>query len=123
MRSNKDTRGRSYYDVFETVNGQIDLSHNYPGVIRGFHLHRHKDETWVCIKGNFKVVLSDPVEKFYLSEGETVFIKRGRWHGFQVLGNEEAIMLEYTTEKHDMNNLDDEREVYDKFDKWEIEKK
>jgi dTDP-4-dehydrorhamnose 3,5-epimerase-like enzyme len=123
MRINKDTRGRSSFDVFSIQNGQTDLSYNYPGVIRGFHQHLEKDEYWLCVSGNFKVVLSDPLEIIYLSPGEIAEINRGRWHGFQVLGQTEGIMIEYTTSKHDINNPDDYRKPYDEFDTWEIEKK
>jgi len=123
LRNHKDTRGRSYYDLFESQQGQTDISYNYPGTIRAFHQHLKKDETWVCVRGDFKVVLSDPLDTIYLSEGERVLIERGRWHGFQVLGADLAIMLEFTTEKHDEDNLDDYRKPYNAFDEWETEKK
>lgn len=123
MRTNKDTRGKSWFDIFEAQDGQTDLSVNYPGVIRAFHLHKNKDETWVVADGEFKVVLSGPIKVFYPSQGEEVFIKRGRWHGFQVLGNELGIMIEYTTIKHMDDPEDDYRKPYNEFDSWEIEKK
>jgi dTDP-4-dehydrorhamnose 3,5-epimerase-like enzyme len=123
MRVNKDTRGKSYFDIFAAQKGQTDLSYNHPGTIRAFHQHQYKEEYWLCVKGEFKVVLSDPIETIYLSPGELCEIKRGRWHGFQVLGSTEGIMVEHTTAKHDMDNLDDYRKPYDAFDNWEIERK
>ena len=122
MRVNRDTRGRSYYNIVDQV-GQTDVSINYPGVIRAFHQHLQKEEIWFFIQGHFKVVLTDPLEVLYLGEGEQVLIERGRWHGFQVLGHEMGIMIEYSKEKFNVETPDDFRKPYDEFDKWEIEKK
>lgn len=123
MRTNKDTRGQSHFDVFEKQEGQTDVSYNFPEVIRAFHLHKKKDEWWFCIKGKFKVVLNNPLETHYLSSGDKIFIAKDRWHGFQVLGSEPAIMLEYCDKKHDLENPDDCRKPYNEFDGWEIERK
>lgn len=123
MRINKDTRGRSYYDIFTEEKGQTDLSINYPGTIRGFHMHKTTDEWWFAVSGQFKVVLTNPKEIIYMSEGDLIQIDKGRWHGFQVLGNEIGIMLEHTEKKYNVENPDDFKKPWNTFDKWEIERK
>src|SRR3990167_8637552 len=122
MRKNKDTRGRSYFDIFDQQ-GQTDVSINYPGTIRAFHQHLEKEEIWFVIQGNFKVVMSDPLEVIYMSENDLLEIKRGRWHGLQVLVNEIGIIMEYAIEKFNVGKPDDFRKPWNEFDKWEIEKK
>ena len=123
MRTFKDTRGRSWFDIVPEMVGQIDITANYPGTIRGFHSHDFKTEWFFAITGNFKLVLTDPDEIIYMSAGDCVRIEPGRWHGYQVLGIEESIMLEYSTHKHNLKNPDDKKKPYNAFDKWEKEKK
>lgn len=123
MRNFKDTRGKSWYDIVETMDGQIDITHNYPGTIRAFHWHEKKTEWMFVIKGEVKFVLTDPKEIIYASEGEMVKIEPTRWHGYQALGEKEAIVLEYADKKHDLQNPDDERKPFNEFDLWEKEYK
>lgn len=120
MRQFKDTRGKSWFDVFP-IKEQIDITHNYKGTIRAFHRHQKKEEWMFVILGEFKFVLTNPLEIIYASQGETIKIGPNRWHGYQALT--EGIVMEYGTEKHDLENPDDEREVWDKFNNWEKEKK
>lgn len=122
MRLFKDTRGKSWFDIIEDLPGQIDVTISYPGTIRGFHLHKEKVEYLYAIEGEFKVVLTDPNEVVYLSQGEKIRIEPGRWHGYQVL-DEKGIMMEYATHKHNVENPDDFRKPWDEFDHWEKEKK
>lgn len=123
MRSYKDTRGKSWYDIISEVNGQIDITVNYPGTIRAFHWHDKKTEWMFVVTGEVKFVLTDPKEVIYASQGECVKIDPHRWHGYQVLGDKEAIVLEYADKKHDVDNPDDERKPYQTFDLWEKERK
>ena len=105
------------------MKGQIDVTTNYPGTIRAFHYHDIKTEWMFCVVGEFKFVLTDPEEVIFMSQGDVVKVDPKRWHGYQALGEERAIMLEYSTHKHDLKNPDDKRKPYDAFDKWEKEKK
>ena len=123
MRTNKDTRGKCWYDIFPLEKGQVDAQFNYPGTIRAFHMHKNKEETWFIAEGEFKIVLSNPTEILYLSQGESVFISTNRWHGYQVLGEIPGIMIEYTTVKHIEDPEDDYKKPYNEFDNWEKEKK
>lgn len=123
MRQFKDTRGKSWFDIVEDLPGQIDITVNYPGTIRAFHRHQRKIEWMFVVQGEFKFHLTNPDEVIYVSQGEKVMIDVNRWHGYQALGEKEGIMLEYGLEKHNVENPDDEREVYNKFDDWVKEKK
>ena len=125
MRTNKDTRGRCWYDVVPIKEGQVDVAYNYPGTVRAFHYHHHKHEIMMVLEGEFKFVLAVSGEKVvkYLSQGDQIDIKPGCWHGYQVIGDKPGIILEWADEKHDVENPDDDREVWDKFDDWEVEKK
>lgn len=122
MRHFKDTRGKSWYDIIPEVDGQIDITVNYPGTIRAFHRHEQKVEWMAVITGEVKFVLTDPDEEFYASQGDVIRIDPLRWHGYQAL-QKEAIVLEYSDKKHDLSKPDDQRKPYDAFHLWQKEKK
>lgn len=62
-------------------------------------------------------------EVHYLGEGDRLHIPKNVWHGLQVLGNEEAIMIYHITEKYNPRVPDEERAPWDKFYSWEISRK
>lgn len=123
MRTNIDTRGKGFYDIFPIQQGQTNVSFSYPGTIRAFHRHQKLHEYFFCAGGVLRLVLTDPLTIIYMERGDMVKIDPGRWHGFQVVGTEVGIMIEYQTEKYDAKSPDDEREAWDKFYKWEEERK
>ena len=123
MRINKDTRGKGFYDIFPKQVGQTDVSFSYPGTIRAFHMHRIKTEWFFCGGGIIQLVLTDPFEVIYMEKGDVVEIIPNRWHGFKILGDELGVMLEYSNEKFDLKDPDDLRKPFDKFYKWETERK
>lgn len=132
----KDARGRGNYNIFPDISsGQINLSYSYPGTIRAFHRHLNQWDNWTVVKGNIEVALyySDRylldagdtnLELYYLAEGDSpLAIPPSVWHGFRVLGQEEAILLYYVTNKYDPSNPDEERASWDAFYHWKIPKK
>jgi len=123
VRTSKDTRGRSWFDLVPEMDFQVDSTVSYPGTIRAFHYHVHKTEWMFVAKGHYKFVLDNPLEVRYLSEGEVITIIPGRWHGYQNIGTEEGIVIEVANKKHSLENPDDQRMPYDKFDTWEKERK
>lgn len=123
MRSSKDTRGRSWFDIVPEMEWQVDSTVSYPGTIRAFHYHEHKIEWMFVAQGHYKFVLSHPTEIYYLSQGDMIQIEPYRWHGYQNIGTEEGIVIEVANKKHDLENPDDARKPYDTFDTWEKEKK
>lgn len=123
MRIFKDTRGKSWFDLVPEMAGQIDITYNYPGTIRGFHCHEYKTEIFFAVTGEFKLVLTNPDEIVYMSQGDALKIAPNRWHGYQVLGDKPAIMFEWSSLKFNLDKPDDKRKPYDAFDKWQKERK
>lgn len=122
----KDARGQGDYDVFkDMVEGQINVSKTYPGIIRAFHRHKHQFDYWYIVSGQFEVVLFDPFEEKltvkYLGPGESIRIDPLVWHGFKVLGTEMGTLLYWVTKKFDPSNPDEERANWFEFYDWEVE--
>ena len=116
-----DDRARRACDAFGftgdgTVNmaGDINITWAYPGRIVAWHRHRLQTDHWFVIKGYLKVGLLDDqgnVRWVFLGENErrVLSIPPGVWHGYLVLGEEEAILMYYITSKYDAENPDEER--------------
>lgn len=127
MRKFKDDRNRAFNDVFPAIGiGDINISVMYPGTIKAWHRHQHQDDYWFVVKGNIRAgVVGDdtPLQLHYLSEGDLLHIPAGLWHGLQVLGNEDAIMIYHITNKYNPDLPDEERARWDEFFDWEISRK
>ena len=104
--------------------GQASLSKSYPGVIKAFHYHKRQDDIWFFPVGNAQVVLHDMREDsptkgatnvFYLGEDnpQIVVIPVGVAHGYRVLGNTPAVIVNFTTESYDPKNPDEYRVAWD----------
>lgn len=124
----KDARGRGRYDVFQNIpKGQINISYSYPGTIRAFHRHAKQWDTWCLVRGHLEVATYNETQglsTYYLSEGDPILlIAPGTWHGFRVLGNDEAILLYYVTNNYDPDDPDEERAEWNAFYNWETPKK
>ena len=110
-----DDRARRTNDVFGTATpGDINISFAYPGRIVAWHRHQKQTDHWHVIKGFLKVGLMDDdrnVRWVYLGENDrkTLSIPPGIWHGYMVLGNEEAVLMYYITEKYNPQAPDEER--------------
>ena len=110
-----DDRARRTNDVFGAATpGDINISFIYPGRIVAWHRHQKQTDHWHVIKGFLKVGLMDDdrnVRWVYLGENDrkTLSIPPGIWHGYMVLGNEEAVLMYYITEKYNTEHPDEER--------------
>ena len=110
-----DDRARRTNDVFGVATrGDINLSYIYPGRIVAWHRHQRQTDHWYVVKGFLKVGLMDDdrnVRWVYLGENDrrTLSIPPGIWHGYMCLGNEEAILMYYITEKYNQEHPDEER--------------
>jgi dTDP-4-dehydrorhamnose 3,5-epimerase len=127
MRTFADDRSRSYNAIVDELRGDLNVSVMYPGTIKAFHRHKLQDDFWFLAKGNVRAVLQNPLhtepEVHYLREGSLLCIPAGVWHGVQVLGNTEAILVYYITNKYNENQPDEERAPWDKFYDWAISRK
>lgn len=117
-----DERGCIYHmlrcdDSFFEKFGEIYFSTVYPGVIKGWHLHREMTLNYAVIQGMIKLVLYDDREnsptKGNLMElfigGENyclVKIPPNIWNGFKCIGNKLAIVANCATIPHDPNEIE-----------------
>ena len=106
MNYHEDDRAQRLFDVFNKVDGQINISYvNSTGHVVAWHKHKKQTDYWFCVKGSFKVGLAEPSGKVkweYLSDKNprVLEIPPGIWHGYKAL-QPESIMLYYLTEKYD----------------------
>jgi len=117
MNYNEDDRAQRYFDVFDKVNGQINISYvNSTNHVVAWHKHQIQTDYWFCVKGSFKVGLAYPqqdgsydVRWEYISDKnpKVLTIPPGVFHGYKAL-QEGSIMLYYLSEKY---NPEDEWKV------------
>jgi len=98
---------------------QSNLSITYPGVIRAWHRHlRGQTDYFIALKGAIKICAFDEKTKELneiVSTGQIPQIVRmpgDYWHGFKALGNEEAMLLYFTTNLYDHISPDEERRLW-----------
>ncbi len=96
--------------------GEIYFSVVYPGVIKGWHLHKEMTLNYACISGKIKLVLFDEressaskgvLQEIFLGEEnyKLVQIPPGVWNGFKGLGIKEAIVANLATTAHDPHEI------------------
>ena len=96
--------------------GEIYFSLAYPGVIKGWHLHKEMTLNYAVIKGRIKLVLYDDREdsptRNTLQEiltGEDnyglITIPPKIWNGFKAIGMEPALVANCATEPHDPSEI------------------
>jgi dTDP-4-dehydrorhamnose 3,5-epimerase len=108
---------QDWKDVFE--NDQIvqaNFSITFPGIIRAWHRHvRGQVDYFICLKGAIKIgVYDDKTSELneITSNGQVLQIVRVPgfyWHGFKNVGDEQAMLLYFTTRLYDASNPDEER--------------
>ncbi|MEX2246002.1 MAG: dTDP-4-dehydrorhamnose 3,5-epimerase family protein [Dehalococcoidia bacterium] len=116
-----DDRARRACDVFGftpgggvNMEGDVNITWAYPGRVVAWHRHQLQTDHWFVIKGFLKVGLMDDDHKVrwvYLGENDrrVLSIPPGVWHGYMVLGEDEAILMYYITSKYDPQQPDEER--------------
>jgi dTDP-4-dehydrorhamnose 3,5-epimerase len=92
--------------------GEIYFSTIYPGVIKGWHLHRVMTLNYACVHGRIKLVLYDDrtgsttkgelMELFLGPDSyQLVQIPPKVWNGFKGIGEHQAIVANCATHPHD----------------------
>lgn len=92
--------------------GEIYFSTVYPGVVKGWHLHREMTLNYSCVHGRIKLVVYDDrdgsatrghLEEIFLGPDNycLVQIPPGLWNGFKGMGSEPAIVANCCTHPHD----------------------
>jgi len=119
-------------DPHFTEFGEIYFSVIFPGVIKGWHVHRKMELNYAVISGNIKLVLYDAregspthseLQEIFMGEDQYVLVKIPPHvvNGFKAIGKEKAIVANCATIPHDP----DEIERFDPFDEsigydWDV---
>jgi len=121
----KDERGRLMEilrdddPIFERF-GQAYMTTCNPGYVKGWHYHKEQTDHFTCVSGKIRVVLYDSregsktkgeVNEFVLSldEPKVVKIPPFVFHGFEAVGNEEAVVINVPTEHYNKEAPDEFR--------------
>jgi dTDP-4-dehydrorhamnose 3,5-epimerase len=96
--------------------GEIYFSVAYPGVVKGWHLHRRMTLNYAVVSGMIKLVLYDgregspshgTVQELFVGEEcyALVIIPPELWNGFKGIGVKPAIVANCATEPNDPNEI------------------
>lgn len=131
MYYHEDDRAQRLFDVFDVLDGQINVSYvNSTEHIVAWHKHEIQSDYWTCLKGSFKVGMAIKqknglyeVKWEYLSDKNprVIVMEPGVYHGYKAL-EPGSILCYYLTHKY---NPDDEirANVGDFGENWETENK
>lgn len=106
-------------EAFEKF-GQVYMTTAYPGVVKGWHYHKKQSDNMAVVKGMMKIVLYDG-RKQSPTFGEIneifagiynpvlVHIPPFVYHGFKCISEEEAVVVNTTTEVYNYDAPDEFR--------------
>ena len=105
-------RGDPSFEQF----GEIYFSVVYPGVVKGWHLHKRMTMNYAVVSGMIKLVVYDDREgSSTRGEFQEIFsgednyalitIPPGIWNGFKGIGVKPAIVANCATEPHDPDEI------------------
>lgn len=121
LRQIPDERGKIMHmlrcddPLFEQF-GEIYFSVVYPGVVKGWHLHKRMTLNYACISGTIKLVLYDDrktsstrgvLQEIFIGDSnyQLVKIPFGVWNGFKGIGAAVAIIANCATLPHDPEEI------------------
>ncbi len=101
-----------YFERF----GEIYFSMVYPGVVKGWHLHRLMTLNYAVVTGMIKLVLFDDrdssptrgeIQEIFMGEQNYVLVKIPPqvWNGFKGIGSVPAIVANCATLPHDPGEI------------------
>ena len=96
--------------------GEIYFSVVYPGVVKGWHLHKRITLNYAVVNGMIKLVLYDDregsptrgeLQSLFAGEDNyaLIAIPPGIWNGFKGIGVKPAIVANCATEPHDPEEI------------------
>ena len=107
---------REDWDIFQDKILQANMSITYPGIVRAWHKHeRGQVDYFVCIRGAIKICAYDDETQELneiVSTGDNLQVVRvpgHYWHGFKVVGNEQAMLVYFVSRLYDYDNPDEIR--------------
>lgn len=132
LKVNADERGslmeilRTDDEIYERF-GQVYVSLNYPGVIRGWHYHKKQTDFFAVVKGMVKVALYDArqgsptegeINEYFLGERNNLLLRIpvGVYHGYKTIGVEPSLLLNFPTEVYNRDDPDEFRVPWDSKD-------
>lgn len=100
--------------------GQVYLSTTYPGVVKGWHMHKKQWDNVACIHGMIKLVIYDDredsptkgeINEFFIGvhNPKLVQIPPGLYHGWKCISQEEALVINIPTELYNYKEPDEYR--------------
>lgn len=117
LRRIRDDRGSVMHILKATDDeftrfGEVYCSTVYPGMVKGWHVHKRMTLNYAVVRGMIKFVLFDArddsrtrgeCQEICLGERNyvRVTVPPGVWNGFQGLGSEEAFVINLTDIPHD----------------------
>lgn len=117
-----DDRGWSLMNQLTGVlgpQGQINFSHQYPGVIKAWHRHTLQTDFWICLHGHVKagVYAEEDNQAWSIVIGEkrpgVLIIPPLLWHGCATVGNDPAGLLYYVSNAYNPIDPDEQRRAFD----------
>lgn len=122
LRQIADERGKIMHmlrstDTHFSKFGEIYFATAYPGVIKGWHIHRRQVQNYAVIQGMAKVVLYDlredsptkgEIQEVFMGEDNYVLltIPVGVANGWKGIGTKTALLANCATEAHDPTEMD-----------------
>lgn len=131
LQVNADERGhlvevfREDWELYDPEPAMSYYSLSYPGIIRAWHRHNWGQvDHFICPHGRIKVGVYDDRESsetegelntFVIGEHKlrAIRIPGDCWHGFKVIGDQRAILMNFPTNLYDYNDPDEERLPHD----------
>lgn len=100
--------------------GQVYLSTTYPGVVKGWHMHKKQWDNVCCVSGMIKLVIYDgredsptkgEINEFFIGihNPKLVQIPPGLYHGWKCISQEEALVINIPTELYNYKEPDEYR--------------
>ncbi len=100
--------------------GQLYATATYPGVVKGWHLHREQVDNFVCVAGMVKLVLYDPredspsrkdVNEFFIGDRNALLVQvpAGVYHGWKCISPETSVVVNCPTEHYHYDKPDEVR--------------
>jgi len=97
--------------------GEIYFSTIYPGVIKGWHIHKEMELNYAVVSGDIKMVLYDDRDdsqtkgnlmEIFVGEKNYLLVKVPPmvWNGFKGIGLKEAIVANCATLSHRTDEID-----------------
>ncbi len=100
--------------------GQVYMTSAYPGVVKAWHYHKKQVDNFVVVRGMMKIVLYDSrkdsptfgeINEFFMGDYNPILLQIPAYvyHGFKCIGEEEALVINCSTEVYRYKDPDEYR--------------